>query len=61
MNRIPCGDCGKMLSPDAKGCSTCGRNIAAERKLFNAFIWIALAIVVILLTGILLGVLVTHS
>lgn len=56
MNDIPCGDCGKMLAHDAKGCPVCGRNLAAERKLARIFLCgVAAALVVLLAAWFLIG------
>jgi hypothetical protein len=40
---IPCGDCGAMLPPGARGCEPCGRNVAAERKVVTAVLLAAAA------------------
>jgi len=33
MNLIPCRDCGNMIDPSSRGCSTCARNLDAERMI----------------------------
>jgi hypothetical protein len=37
MKLIPCRDCEQMVSPDARGCPTCARNMEAERMLWKYF------------------------
>jgi hypothetical protein len=41
---FPCTDCGTLLTPGATGCNTCGRNIAFERQLARALVWIAIIV-----------------
>jgi len=33
MSLIPCRDCGNMIDPNSRGCSTCARNLDAERMI----------------------------
>jgi hypothetical protein len=33
MSLIPCRDCGKPIDPSSRGCSTCARNLDAERMI----------------------------
>lgn len=33
MSLIPCRDCGNMIDPSSRGCSTCAMNLDAERMI----------------------------
>jgi hypothetical protein len=33
MNLIPCRDCGNMIDPNSRGCTTCAMNLDAERMI----------------------------
>ncbi len=37
MNLIPCRDCGNLIDPNSRGCSTCAMNLDAER-MFDRFV-----------------------
>jgi uncharacterized paraquat-inducible protein A len=58
MDLIPCRDCGTMISPEAKGCPRCARNLTAERALGK---FLRLAAVCAALLGALLVWLLTRA
>jgi hypothetical protein len=33
MNSFPCRDCGNMIDPRSRGCTTCAMNLDAERMI----------------------------
>ena len=39
MNLIPCRDCGNMIDPNSRGCTTCALNLDAERMIDRFVLW----------------------
>jgi predicted nucleic acid-binding Zn ribbon protein len=52
MNLIPCRDCGNMIDPSSRGCSTCAMNLDAER-IIDRFVLYGLLLGGILIAGII--------
>lgn len=54
MNLTPCRDCGNMIDPSSRGCSTCALNLDAERMI-DRFVWRRLVPAVIILAVLFLA------
>ncbi|HUS12661.1 MAG TPA: hypothetical protein VMZ30_19485 [Pyrinomonadaceae bacterium] len=39
MDLRPCRDCGTMIDPSSRGCSTCAMNLDAERMIARFVLW----------------------
>jgi predicted nucleic acid-binding Zn ribbon protein len=59
MSLIPCRDCGTMIDPDSRGCSTCAMNLDAER-LIDKFVLYGLLLGGIVIAGIIVLLYLLH-
>ncbi len=59
MNLIPCRDCGNMIDPSSRGCSTCAMNLDAERMI-DKFVLYGLLLSGIVTAGIIVILYLRH-
>jgi len=59
MNLIPCRDCGNMIDPSSRGCSTCAMNLDAERMI-DKIVFYGLLVGAILTAGIIVILYLRH-